>query len=68
MMSNLSIKRVSLQNGSCNFCKRGGYDERGDSLTYPYKEVIEIQGKHNCCLAVRFCDRCLKEIGNYLNS
>jgi hypothetical protein len=47
--------------GSCNYCNKGKLNVTGQSLTYPYKEVILVKGNN---ISSVFCDECFDEIQN----
>lgn len=56
------IKRMSILNGTCNFCRRGNVRDSGNGLKYPYEEVTEISSEVSGRMSARFCDDCLKEL------
>lgn len=56
------IKRQNLTDGSCNFCKRGVYEDGSKlGLVYPYKEVTQIS-TNGSGVSIRLCDECLREV------
>lgn len=57
----MNFKRVSISQGSCNFCNRGKLAESGEAaLVYPYSELNMISGKRS--IDVRVCDDCFMEM------
>ena len=48
--------------GSCNFCDRGTLSGT-HSLSFPYRMVNVLQGKH---IEVRVCDDCIQTIKNII--
>jgi len=55
----MEITEISNRGNSCNFCSRGVLTPSGNSLTYPYNRVYEIQGTG---ISVRFCPQCLIQL------
>lgn len=56
----MELKRVSIhEDGSCNYCNRGKLSITGQSLNYPYKEVIVVRGNY---ITSVFCDDCFNEM------
>lgn len=45
--------------GSCSFCDKGKLSNGGYGLSYPYDEVIQIEGD---CIKVRICEDCLDKL------
>lgn len=60
---NLSIKHSTIKKeGSCNFCNRGQLSESGDSLVFPYTQVVKVTRREGSGIAVVICDNCLDEL------
>ena len=57
----MKITRQNLEEGTCNFCKRGTVNKNGWGLVYPYEKVFTFQGD-NGGLLVTMCDDCLGEL------
>ena len=46
--------------GSCNYCERATVN--GNSVQYPYDEVIEVKGNQT---STRFCKDCFKKLSEF---
>lgn len=60
----MKLKRVSIDEGSCNGCESGKLKQGGMGLDFPYKEVTQI--KFNLIL-ISLCDECLTELKRLLS-
>lgn len=62
----MKITRKDLQDGGCNFCKRGELikDPRRTMIKYPYSEVTEISADKSG-LSAHICDQCLDKLKKF---
>jgi hypothetical protein len=59
----MKIKKSTIkEEGACNFCNKGVITENGLSLTFPYEQVIHLEGKR---ISAVFCEECFDDIQNY---
>lgn len=56
----VSLKDVNKA-GSCNYCDKGELSV-GNTLNYPYTEVIVVRGNH---IETRFCKECFEKLTKY---
>lgn len=56
------LENVFRDSASCNFCQKGELNKFGNSLIYPYKNVITFKRENGNGLCACICEDCLDEL------